>query len=119
MMTRKGWSNLLSDIMKTGGMTSEMESLTFRLKDELEEREGMLKRYGEKYDGENEEKDEYDYVGRNDEEWKRKYDELAARYRNRLFGRSTNDNTVLAMGDIEYVKTVNPNNQRTIEEILF
>lgn len=120
MRTRKGWSNILSKIMETGGMTEEMESHVEALRAELEEREGMLKRYGEIYAGENEEIDEYDYVGREDtsQEWQEKYNNLAERYRNRMFGGSTRDKEVLEMGSGE-LNDAGRSERTTIEELIF
>lgn len=120
MRTRKGWSNILAKIMETGGMTEEMESHVEALRAELDEREGMLKRYGENYDGENEEIEEYDYVGREDtsKEWQEKYNNLAERYRNRMFGGSTRDKEVVEMGAGKLVD--DERSERTsIEELIF
>lgn len=48
---------ILRRIMESGGMTEDMERDVERLKDDFDEREGILKRYGETYDGEDQ--DEY------------------------------------------------------------
>lgn len=82
--------------MESGGMTEDMERDVERLKDDFDEREGILKRYGETYDGED--RDEYDYSERDDiniytpkeeeKDWKQEYDNLKERYMNRFFGTS-------------------------------
>lgn len=82
--------------MESGGMTEDVERDVERLKDDFDEREGILKRYGETYDGEDQ--DEYEYSGRDDvniytpreeeKDWKKEYDDLKARYMDRFFGTS-------------------------------
>jgi hypothetical protein len=82
--------------MESGGMTEDMERDVERLKDDFDEREGILKRYGETYDGEDQ--DEYEYSERDDvniytpreeeKDWKKEYDDLKARYMDRFFGTS-------------------------------
>lgn len=53
MRTRAAYEELLTRLMNSGELTPDMEEDFSRLKDELDEREGMLARYGETYDGEN------------------------------------------------------------------
>jgi hypothetical protein len=87
---------ILRRIMESGGMTEDMERDVERLKDDFDEREGILKIYGETYDGED--RDEYDYSERDDiniytpkeeeKDWKQEYDNLKERYMNRFFGTS-------------------------------
>lgn len=96
ILTRSGMEKILRRIMESGGMTEEMEQDIERLKDDFDEREGILKRYGETYDGED--RDEYDYSERDDiniytpkeeeKDWKQEYDNLKERYMNRFFGTS-------------------------------
>ena len=93
ILTRSGMEKILRRIMESGGMTEDMEQDIERLKDDFDEREGILKRYGETYDGED--RDEYDYSERDDiniytpkEEKKQEYDNLKERYMNRFFGTS-------------------------------
>ena len=52
ILTRSGMEKILRRIMESGGMTEDMEQDIERLKDDFDEREGILKRYGETYDGE-------------------------------------------------------------------
>ena len=61
MRTRLAYEELLTRLMNSGELTPDMEEDFRRLKDELDEREGMLARYGETYDGENR---EYEWVAR-------------------------------------------------------
>lgn len=96
ILTRSGMEKILRRIMESGGMTEDMERDVERLKDDFDEREGILKRYGETYDGED--SDEYDYSERDDinvytpkeeeKDWKQEYDNLKERYMNRFFGTS-------------------------------
>lgn len=96
ILTRSGMEKILRHIMESGGMTEDMERDVERLKDDFDEREGILKRYGETYDGEDQ--DEYEYSERDDvniytpreeeKDWKKEYDDLKARYMDRFFGTS-------------------------------
>ena len=96
ILTRSGMEKILRRIMESGGMSEAMEQDIERLKDDFDEREGILKRYGETYDGED--RDEYDYSERDDiniytpkeeeKDWKQEYDNLKERYMNRFFGTS-------------------------------
>lgn len=94
ILTRSGMEKILRRIMDSGGMTEAMERDVERLKDDFDEREGILKRYGETYDGEDQ--DEYEYSGRDDiniytpreeeKDWKKEYNDLKARYMDRFSG---------------------------------
>ena len=96
ILTRSGMEKILRRIMESGGMTEDIEQDIERLKDDFDEREGILKRYGETYDGED--RDEYDYSERDginiytpkeeEKDWKKEYDNLKERYMNRFFGTS-------------------------------
>lgn len=89
MLTRTGANKILQRIWETGGFTPDMEKDIQKLRDELDEREGVLKKYGEVYDGED--RDEYEYKEREikyDEDYKVKYDDLKTRYMSRFFGTS-------------------------------
>lgn len=96
ILTRSGMEKILRHIMESGGMTEDIERDVERLKDDFDEREGILKRYGETYDGEDQ--DEYEYSERDDvniytpreeeKDWKKEYDDLKARYMDRFFGTS-------------------------------
>lgn len=97
ILTRTGMNKILRRIMETGGLTPDMEDDIQRLRDDFDEREGILKKYGETYDGED--IDEYEYTGRDPQEiytpkeeekdakeWHTKYEEMKARYLDRFFG---------------------------------
>lgn len=76
MRTQRGYYDILDRIFKTGGMSEDMEKDIQLLKDELDEREGILKKYGEAYDGES---DTYDWVPK-ENEYKAKFDSLTSQY---------------------------------------
>lgn len=90
LLTRKGVNTILRRIMETGGLSDAMENDIKRLQDDFDEREGMLKNYGEVYDGED--KDEYDFVPRESttleggEDYKAKYEDMKQKYLDRFFG---------------------------------
>lgn len=92
ILTKTGMNKILRRIMETGGLTPDMEEDIQRLRDDFDERESILKKYGETYDGEDAE--EYEYTGRDtediytpkEEEWRTKYEEMKARYLDRFFG---------------------------------
>lgn len=94
ILTSAGMKKILRRIMETGGLTPEMEEDIERLKNDFYEREGILKKYGEVYDGED--KDEYEYTGRDtdtvytpseeENEWRTKYEGMKQRYLDRFFG---------------------------------
>lgn len=60
ILTKTGHDKLMRKLLETGGLTPDMEKDIERLRGDFDEREGMLKRYGETYDGED--KDEYEWT---------------------------------------------------------
>lgn len=88
LMTRKGMDTLLKRIMESGGLTADMEKDIERLRGDFDEREGILKKYGEEYNGEADEYEFTENVSRetSDGEWENKYKELKQRYIDRFFG---------------------------------
>lgn len=96
-MTKEEHDALLRRIAETGGATPEMLDDIQKLRDEYDEREGMLRRYGERYDGENRERKEreesppeerekdLDGVDREDIDWRGKYEEIRKKYVERFF----------------------------------
>ena len=97
ILTRSGMTKILRRIMESGGMTEDMERSVRRLQDDFDEREGILKKYGETYDGED--RDEQEFSGRDTDEiytprkeekladdWSAKYEEMKSRYLDRFFG---------------------------------
>lgn len=88
LMTKKAMDTLLKRIMETGGLTEDMEKDIERLRGDFDEREGILKKYGEEYDGENDEYEFTENVSREtlSNEWEEKYKELKQRYIDRFFG---------------------------------
>lgn len=128
MRTRLAYEDLLTRLMNSGELTPDMEVDFSRLKDELDEREGMLARYGETYDGENKEyewvarevetdgtKDGSDDVVQEDEsenkvidtpeenviDWEAKYRDLKQRYVDRFMGRIKEENLADMRNDLE------------------
>lgn len=127
MRTRAAYEELLTRLMNSGELTPDMEEDFRRLKDELDEREGMLARYGETYDGENKEykwvarevetdgsKDGSDEVVQEPEgndvvdtpeenviDWEAKYRNLKERYIDRFMGRIKEENLEDMRNDLE------------------
>lgn len=127
MRTRAAYEELLTRLMNSGELTPDMEEDFRRLKDELDEREGILARYGETYDGENKEyewvarevetdgtKDGSDDVVQDDKEndvidtpeenvidWEAKYRDLKERYIDRFMGRIKEENLDDMRNDLE------------------
>lgn len=127
MRTRVAYEELLTRLMNSGELTPDMEEDFRQLKDELDEREGMLTRYGETYDGENKEyewvarevetdgtKDGSDDVVQDDKEndvidtpeenvidWEAKYKDLKERYIDRFMGRIKEENLDDMHNDLE------------------
>lgn len=126
MLTRKGAFDILRRVMESGGLTDDMEKDIGRLRDDFDEREGILRKYGEVYDGED--RDEYDYVEREREitepsgedgrDWKSEYESLHKRYMNRFFGVKPDD-TTNTENLVEEVETEpEPAKVQTVEDIL-
>lgn len=91
LLTKRGIDKILDRIWETGGMTADMEEDIKRLRDEYDERKGILDKYGEEYDGE---EDEYEFKERERTEyddteskmWRDRYEEMKRRYKERFFG---------------------------------
>lgn len=85
-LTKSGFSKILKSIMETGGVTPEMGDAMKRLIDDFDEREGMLRKYGEVYDGED--MDEYDYTENESDidTLRENYAKLQKDYLDRFFG---------------------------------
>lgn len=66
-MTKEEHENLLKEIANSGGDTANMLKLLQRLRDDFDEREGMLKRYGEERDKERPQGEEKEYEKLKDE----------------------------------------------------
>lgn len=111
LLTKNGYNNVLTRIWETGGLTKDMEGDLERLKADFDEREGMLRKYGEVYDGED--RDEYEFIEKiSNDDWKGKYEEMKERYKNRFFrGEPNRDN--YDQGDF---KTVIDNEMKDIKK---
>lgn len=121
ILSRKGFEVLMQRIWETGGLTPDMEKDIRRLKDDFDEREGILKRYGESYEGEDE---EYEYKeretkARTDEsndttDWEAKYNEMKDRYVKRFFGNKETPDK-----DDTIIEEKSETETKTIEDILY
>ena len=112
LLTKTGIKNLLNRLWETGGLSADMEADIKRLQDDFDEREGMLRKYGEVYDGED--KEEYEFVEKpsETEDWKGKYEEMKSRYVNRFF----NGEETRKDGDSDDFKTVMEGEEEDIRE---
>lgn len=112
LLTKTGIKNLLNRLWETGGLSADMEVDIKRLQDDFDEREGMLRKYGEVYDGED--KEEYEFVEKpsETEDWKGKYEEMKSRYVNRFF----NGEETRKDGDSDDFKTVMEGEEEDIRE---
>lgn len=120
ILTKYGMNTLLRRIMETGGMTEDMEKDIQRLKDDFDEREGILRRYGEVYDGED--RDEYEYTEKeNKKDWESEYRTLEKRYLDKFFEEGANPS------ETSYEKIMNDqetdikrdSEPQTFDELLF
>lgn len=90
LLTKRALEKLLRRLWETGGLTPDMEEDLQRLRDDFDEREGILRKYGEVYDGED--RDEYDWTETptaaeaQSNNWEDKYKEMKQRYIDRFFG---------------------------------
>lgn len=112
LLTKTGIKNLLNRLWETGSLSVDMEADIKRLQDDFDEREGMLRKYGEVYDGED--KEEYEFVEKpsETEDWKGKYEEMKSRYVNRFF----NGEETRKDGDSDDFKTVMEGEEEDIRE---
>lgn len=91
MLTRSYVNRLLKSIIDTGGLSEDMESALEKLRDDFDEREGILKKYGEVKDGEDIDEYEFEAIEQaehtdtTDEDFKTKYEELRQKYRDRFW----------------------------------
>lgn len=112
LLTKTGIKNLLNRLWETGGLSGDMEADIKRLQDDFDEREGMLRKYGEVYDGED--REEYEFVEKpsETEDWKGKYEEMKSRYVNRFF----NGEETRKDGDSDDFKTVMDGEEEDVRE---
>lgn len=88
LLTKKGSDALLKRIFESGGLTPDMEKDIQRLKDDFDEREGILKKYGEDYESDLEEyvfKEKAGVDSSSVDEYKAKYEDMKKRYVDRFF----------------------------------
>lgn len=120
LLTKRAAENLLRRLWETGGLNPDMEADLQRLRDDFDEREGILRKYGEVYDGED--KDEYDWTETRtaaeaqSNNWEDKYKEMKQRYIDRFFGRNRIDDKDTTVLD----ETSNTEPQDvTVEDLLY
>ena len=90
LLTRAGMEDVIKRIFETGEPTADMAAAMQRLRDDFDEREGILRRYGESYNGENKEYDfvesqELQQVRANEQRYRSRYEDLSRDYYNRFF----------------------------------
>ncbi len=127
LMTRAGMRKILEEMMDMSDMTGneEFESRVNRLREDFEERENYLKNYGDVYEGDD--KDEYEYVGRDmepvytprEEEkiYEQKYNDLKKKYYDRFFGNTQDDVEEIMEEQEENVKE--DGEAKTFDELLY
>lgn len=93
MISEKSYNSIIRNIIDSGGMTEDMTRDMERLKDELDERNGMLRRYGEITD--NEDGGAIFTAKDGGENWRGKYEEMRKRYYDRFFGDDETEKTVV------------------------
>ena len=107
LLTQRGYYEILDRAFDTGGLTEDMQKDLMRLKGELDERDGLLRRYGETYDGESEER-EWEFRERPVEDYESRYreaqgklEELTRRYNERFYNPpdSHDTDTILDTGE--------------------
>lgn len=135
ILTRFGFEKLARRIMETGGLTDQMEADIKRLKDDFDEREGLLRKYGETYDGEDREEYEWkedsrrlerdsdttvlDDVSVNAQYWEREYKSLRQRYLDRFFGRNVKNDDFEDIMENQTEDTIGDSGEKTIDELLY
>lgn len=83
MRTPQEIAELMGRIFETGGLTEDMEKDLKALKDELDERDGMLRHYGESADGERDAAPPSEIQKEEEEEnWEGQYREMVDKYNN-------------------------------------
>lgn len=103
MYTKEEYDNLLREIAQTGGDTPAMLDLLQKLRDDFDDREGQLRRYGEGEDKEvpegdaaeeakiveesKEDNSEDGGLRRDPIDWEQKYKELERKYIDRFFSK--------------------------------
>ena len=92
MISEKTYNSIIRNIIDSGSMTEDMTRDMERLKDELDERNGMLRRYGEITDNED---GSAIFTTNDDENWRGKYEEMRKRYYDRFFGDGETEKTVV------------------------
>ena len=92
MISERTYNSIIRNIIDSGGMNEDMTRDMEQLKTELDERNGMLRRYGEITDNED---GSAVFTAKDDNEnWRGKYEEMRKRYYDRFFGDDETEKTV-------------------------
>lgn len=84
MLNRDNAMEIMKRILETGGMTDEMEKDISALRDDFEEREGILKKYGV-FNDNDDGTTTFSSTDNNDSNWENKYNEMKTKYLDRFF----------------------------------
>ena len=136
ILTRYGFEKLARRIMESGGMTEQMENDVRRLKDDFDEREGLLRKYGETYDGEDREEYEWkessqlarvsdpdtsvlDDVSVPAKDWEAEYKSLRQRYLDRFFGKDVKNDDFEDIMENQVEDTIGDYGEKSIDSLLY
>lgn len=137
LLTRFGFEKLARRIMESGGLTEQMESDVRRLKDDFDERECILRKYGETYDGEDQ--DEYEWkeidsrLAREDDpdttvmddtsvnakDWEKEYKLLQQRYLDAFWGREVKNDNETDIMENQIEDTIEDSQPKSLDELLY
>lgn len=92
MLTRKGWRSIIERISERNNFDEETINDLESLKNDFEEKESVLRKYGNEYD---EDIDEYTFTEKtvldSTEDYKAKYEDIKKKYLDRFFGGETKE----------------------------
>lgn len=137
ILTRYGFEKLARRIMESGGLTEQMESDVRRLRDDFVEREGLLRKYGETYDGED--REEYEWkesdsrlsregdsdttvlqdVSVNAKDWEAEYKALYQRYLDAFFGKPVKNDDYEDIMQNQVEDSIEDSRPRTLDELMY
>lgn len=85
MLTRNAYMSMLDNMWEKAGMDEEMESVIERLKNDFDDKEKIIGKYGTIINDDGVE--DYEFVENDVEDYKSKYEELKEKYKKRFFGK--------------------------------
>lgn len=97
-LTKSGFNNILKRLMASGDLSEELENDITSLRNDFDEKDLYLKKFGTVYEGED--IDNYDYIENeivaspDESGYKQKYEDMKQRYLDRFFGTVPQDETV-------------------------